>query len=154
MVQANAEYNNLFTVEERKKIIAQSMGELRKSSGLSQKEAAAKIGISQATYSAYERGRNEPPAEILVRLSHLYKCPVDILVQRDRHYRDAKDILKQAIKEFNGTVIVVSHDREFLDGLVEKVYEFGDGRVREHLCGINEFLENKRLANLQDIERK
>ena len=96
MVQTNAKYNNLFTVEERKKIIAQSMADLRKSSGLSQKEAAAAIGISQATYSAYERGRNEPPAEILVRLSYLFKCPIDILVQRDRHYRDAKDILKQA----------------------------------------------------------
>ena len=51
-------------------------------------------------------------------------------------------------------MIVVSHDREFLDGLVTKVYEFGHKRVREHLCGINEFLENKKMENLQDIERK
>ncbi|MBQ2838623.1 MAG: ABC-F family ATP-binding cassette domain-containing protein [Muribaculaceae bacterium] len=65
-----------------------------------------------------------------------------------------KDILKQALQDYDGTLILVSHDRDFLDGLVTKVYEFGDGRVREHLCGINEFLENKRLANLQDIERK
>lgn len=56
----------------------------------------------------------------------------------------SKDVLKEAIKEFDGTVIVVSHDREFLDGLVTKVYEFGGGRVREHLCGINEFLEKKK----------
>ncbi|MDE5675709.1 MAG: ATP-binding cassette domain-containing protein [Muribaculaceae bacterium] len=55
-----------------------------------------------------------------------------------------KDILKQALRDFDGTLIVVSHDRDFLDGLVEKVYEFGDGRVREHLCGINEFLEKKK----------
>lgn len=55
-----------------------------------------------------------------------------------------KDILKQALQDFDGTLIVVSHDRDFLDGLVEKVYEFGDGRVREHLCGINEFLEKKK----------
>lgn len=96
MEQNEAKYNNLFTVEERKKIIAQAMGELRKAKGLSQKEAAAVIGISQATYSAYERGRNEPPAEILVRLSYLFNCPVDILIQRDRLYRDATDALKQA----------------------------------------------------------
>lgn len=63
-----------------------------------------------------------------------------------------KDILKQAIKEFNGTVIVVSHDREFLDGLVEKVYEFGDGQVRECLGGIYEFLEKKKLASLSELE--
>lgn len=55
-----------------------------------------------------------------------------------------KDILKQALRDFDGTLIVVSHDRDFLEGLVEKVYEFGDGRVREHLCGINEFLEKKK----------
>lgn len=96
MMQNEAKYNNLFTLEERKKIIAQSIGELRKAKGFSQKEVAGEIGVSQATYSAYERGRNEPPAEILVRLSYLFNCPVDILVQRDRLYRDASDALKQA----------------------------------------------------------
>lgn len=55
-----------------------------------------------------------------------------------------KDILKQALRDFDGTLIVVSHDRDFLDGLVTKVYEFGGGKVREHLCGINEFLEKKK----------
>ena len=63
-----------------------------------------------------------------------------------------KDILKQAIKDFDGTVIVVSHDREFLDGLVEKVYEFGGGKVRECLGGIYEFLEKKKIASLQELE--
>jgi len=63
-----------------------------------------------------------------------------------------KDILKQAIKEFNGTVIVVSHDREFLDGLVDKVYEFGGGKVRECLGGIYEFLEKKKLDSLNELE--
>ena len=65
-----------------------------------------------------------------------------------------KDILKDAIKDFDGTVIVVSHDREFLDGLVEKVYEFGEGKVKENLGGIYEFLNKKRLENLSDLERK
>ncbi|MDP4277009.1 MAG: ATP-binding cassette domain-containing protein, partial [Bacteroidota bacterium] len=63
-----------------------------------------------------------------------------------------KDVLKQAIKDFDGTVIVVSHDREFLDGLAEKVYEFGGGKVIEHLGDINYFLEKKKLDNLRDIE--
>ena len=65
-----------------------------------------------------------------------------------------KDVLKQALLAFDGTLIVVSHDRDFLDGLVTKVYEFGHQRVKEHLCGINEFLETKKMEHLQDIERK
>ena len=65
-----------------------------------------------------------------------------------------KDILKKALLDFDGTLIVVSHDRDFLDGLVTKVYEFGHQKVKEHLCGINEFLETKKMENLQEIERK
>ena len=65
-----------------------------------------------------------------------------------------KDVLKQALINFDGTLIVVSHDRDFLDGLVTKVYEFGHQKVKEHLCGIYEFLETKRLENLQELERK
>ena len=65
-----------------------------------------------------------------------------------------KDILKEAIKAFDGTVIVVSHDRQFLDGLVEKVYEFGGGKVREHLGGIYDFLQSKRIENLSELEKK
>ncbi len=64
----------------------------------------------------------------------------------------SKDILKNAIRKFEGTVIVVSHDREFLDGLVSKVYEFRDGKVKEHLGGINEFLQRRRLENLKALE--
>lgn len=96
MGQHEVKYNNLFTVEERKKIVAQTMGELRKAKGLSQKEVAAAIDVSQATYSAYERGRNEPPIEIIVRLSYLFGCPVDILVQKERLFRNAADVVKQA----------------------------------------------------------
>ena len=61
--------------------------------------------------------------------------------------------MKQAIKDFNGTVIVVSHDREFLDGLVDKVYEFGNKRIKEHLGGIYDFLQRKKMETLQDLER-
>ena len=82
--------------------------------------------------------------------------PVNLLIlDEPTNHLDmkTKDILKQAIKEFNGTVIVVSHDREFLDGLVEKVYEFGGGEVKECLGGIYEFLEKKKLASLSELER-
>ncbi len=81
--------------------------------------------------------------------------PVNLLIlDEPTNHLDmkTKDILKQAIKDFNGTVIVVSHDREFLDGLVEKVYEFGGGRVRECLGGIYEFLEKKKIESLQELE--
>lgn len=64
----------------------------------------------------------------------------------------SKDVLKKAIKEFDGTAIVVSHDREFLDGLAEKIYEFGGGNVKEHLGDINYFLEKKKMDSLQEIE--
>ena len=81
--------------------------------------------------------------------------PVNLLIlDEPTNHLDmrTKDVLKQAIKEFNGTVIVVSHDREFLDGLVEKVYEFGGGKVRECLGGIYEFLEKKKISSLQELE--
>lgn len=83
--------------------------------------------------------------------------PVNLLIlDEPTNHLDmkTKDILKQAIKDFDGTVIVVSHDREFLDGLVEKVYEFGGGQVRECLGGIYEFLEKKKLASLHELEAR
>lgn len=83
--------------------------------------------------------------------------PVNLLIlDEPTNHLDmkTKDILKSAIKDFDGTVIVVSHDREFLDGLVEKVYEFGGGEVKECLGGIYEFLEKKKLASLSELERR
>ena len=82
--------------------------------------------------------------------------PVNLLIlDEPTNHLDmkTKDILKEAIKDFDGTVIVVSHDREFLDGLVEKVYEFGGGKVRECLGGIYEFLEKKKIDSLAELER-
>lgn len=64
----------------------------------------------------------------------------------------SKDVLKEAIKEFDGTVIVVSHDREFLDGLVTKVYEFGGGVVKEHIGGIYDFLQKKKIESLNELQ--
>ena len=65
----------------------------------------------------------------------------------------SKDVLKDALREFDGTVILVSHDREFLDGLVDKVYEFGNQKVVEHLGGIYNFLEHKKMDSLRELER-
>lgn len=65
----------------------------------------------------------------------------------------SKDILKQALKAYDGTLIVVSHDRDFLDGLVDKLYEFRDGSVKEHLGSVSEFLEKRRIESLQELER-
>ena len=81
--------------------------------------------------------------------------PVNLLIlDEPTNHLDmrSKDVLKQAIKDFDGTVIVVSHDREFLDGLVDKVYEFGGGKVREHLGGIYDFLSNKKMESLKELE--
>ena len=66
----------------------------------------------------------------------------------------SKDRLKQALQAFDGTLIVVSHDRDFLDGLVDKLYEFRDWKVKEHLGGVTEFLERRKLESLQELERK
>ena len=65
----------------------------------------------------------------------------------------SKDILKQALKAYDGTLIVVSHDRDFLDGLVDKLYEFRDGKVKEHLGTVGEFLERRKIENLNELER-
>lgn len=81
--------------------------------------------------------------------------PVNLLIlDEPTNHLDmrSKDVLKNALKDFDGTVIVVSHDRDFLDGLVGKVYEFGNKRVTEHLGGIYDFLEKKKLQSLQELE--
>ena len=83
--------------------------------------------------------------------------PVNLLIlDEPTNHLDlkTKDILKQALQDYDGTLICVSHDRDFLDGLVTKVYEFGHGKVREHLCGIYEFLAAKKMEELSELERK
>ncbi len=80
--------------------------------------------------------------------------PVNLLIlDEPTNHLDmqSKDVLKQAIKDFDGTAIIVSHDRDFLDGLVDKVYEFGGGKVREHLGGIYDFLRTKQIASLNEL---
>ena len=84
----------------------------------------------------------------------LEPCNLLILDEPTNHLdMPSKDVLKAALQDFNGTVICVSHDRDFLNGLVSKVYEFGGGRVREHLGGIYDFLRAKKIDSLQELER-
>ncbi len=83
--------------------------------------------------------------------------PVNLLIlDEPTNHLDmrTKDILKQALQDYDGTLICVSHDRDFMDGLVTKIYEFGHGKVREHLCGVYEFLASKKMEELQELERK
>lgn len=83
--------------------------------------------------------------------------PVNLLIlDEPTNHLDmkTKDIIKDALKAFDGTLVVVSHDRDFLDGLVTKVFEFGNKRVKEHFEDINGFLRNKKLENLREVERK
>lgn len=83
--------------------------------------------------------------------------PVNLLIlDEPTNHLDlkTKDILKQALRDFDGTLICVSHDRDFLSGLTTKTYEFGGGKVKEHLCGVDEFLETKKMENLAELERK
>ena len=83
----------------------------------------------------------------------LEPCNLLILDEPTNHLdMQSKDVLKAALKDFNGTLICVSHDRDFLDGLVSKVYEFGGGHVREHLGGIYDFLRAKKISTLQELE--
>ena len=86
----------------------------------------------------------------------LLQNPDLIILDEPTNHMDmrSKDILKNAIMKYDGTVVVVSHDREFLDGMVEKVYEFRDGGVKEYLGGIYYFLEKRKLESLQEIERR
>ena len=85
----------------------------------------------------------------------LEPCNLLILDEPTNHLdMQSKDVLKAALQDFNGTLICVTHDRDFLDGLVSKVYEFGGGRVKEHLGGIYDFLRAKKISSLQELERK
>ena len=85
----------------------------------------------------------------------LLKSPDVLLLDEPTNHLDlkTKDVLKQALLDFDGTLIVVTHDRDFLDGLVSKVYEFGHGRVREHLCGIYEFWNRRRWKIFRNWRR-
>lgn len=118
-------YECIFSEEERKQLISQSLASLRKGKGLSQKEVAAALGISQATYSTYERGRTEPPAELMIRLSFFYGVSVDVIMQRDRLIRNAVeaqrqlDDLKKQMQELSEASTDNPESRALIDAMTE-----------------------------------
>ena len=125
-----APYECQFTIEERKKITAHTLQELRKAKGYSQKEVASYIQVKPATFNTYETGRTEPPIEVLVRLSYLYQMPIDYLVQKDRQYRTATDLqalLDEYKKELKKTETSIDSDpsktaiKEMLEKMVDQL---------------------------------
>lgn len=120
------EYNFCFTNEERKKITAKMLQELRKTNGYLQKEVADMIKIKPATYNGYETGRNETPIEVLVRLSYLYDTPIDIIVQKERNYRTTED-LKNIINEYKDELEKVENEpNEKLEAIRDVMLQFLD----------------------------
>lgn len=125
-----APYECQFTIEERKKITAHTLQELRKAKGYSQKEVASYIQVKPATFNTYETGRTEPPIEVLVRLSYLYQMPIDNLVQKDRQYRTATDLqalLDEYKKELKEAETSIGSDpsktaiKEMLEKMIDKL---------------------------------
>lgn len=122
-------------------------------------EQRAKQILSQLKITHFDQPIRELSGGQLKRLALanvLITEPDLLILDEPTNHLDmrTKDVLKQALKEFDGTLIVVSHDREFLDGLVSKVYEFGQQRVREHLGGIYDFLAAKKMSSLKELEMK
>ena len=134
-------YDNIYTVAERKQLIAEMLKNHRQINKYTQKEVAEHIGVNAETYATYERGRNEPPAEILVRLAFLYDVPIDFLVQRDNLYKDEKTALK-TINEFENAI----------DEMRGKILS-GDPQTREVLKQFADSLNNM-VDVIKDIEIK
>ena len=121
-----APYECQFTIEERKKITAHTLQELRKAKGYSQKEVASYIQVKPATFNTYETGRTEPPIEVLVRLSYLYQMPIDYLVQKDRQYRTATDLqtlLDEYKKELKETETSNDPSKAALKEMLERMID-------------------------------
>ena len=126
-----APYELQFSIQERKELVAEMLRELRKAKSYQQKDIAAKLGISPQTYNGYEKGRNEPPIEILVRLSFLYQLPIDILVQRDRFNKMNESAMVTVAKmenellkvkeEFHASELAENPQLNDLMGMMEKL---------------------------------
>ncbi len=124
-------YNNLYEINERKTLIAQMLSAFRESNHLQKKDVAEYLGIKPQTYNAYESARNEPPAEILVRLSLLYDVPVDILIQRNNMSKTQKSAKEQ-----------LDYYDEQIDQLKEEVLKSGNNEsLQMFLDGVKQLTE-------------
>lgn len=134
-------YDNIYTTAERKNLIAEMLKTHRQLNKYTQKEVAEHIGVNAETYATYERGRNEPSAEMLVRLSYLYNVPVDFLIQRDNLYKDENSTLK-AVNEFQNAI----------DEMRGKILS-GDPQTRDILKQFTNSLNNM-VDIIKDVELK
>lgn len=123
-------YDNIYTIAERKELISEMLKFYRLSNKYTQSYVAEQLGINAQTYATYERGRNEPPAEILVRLSFFYDVPVDALVQRDTLSKNIYERKKQ-----------LNQYREIIDEVQRKVLS-GDKETREQLKTLTDTVSN------------
>lgn len=139
----------IFTNEERRKMTAQMLQELRKTNGLQQKEVAAYIDIKATTYNTYESGRTEPPLEILVRLSHLYNVSLDLILQKTRTYRNAQDIAnmieqyRKEIAEADEQIKQNPENSKVLTDFKEGMYKMIDM--------LHEMLKNEEIQNKLEL---
>lgn len=124
-------YELQFSIQERKAMVAEMIREIRKAKGYQQKEVAEMLGISPQTYNGYEKGRNEPPIEMLVRISYLYDIPMDILVQHDRMHKNnesamvtvtkMEEQLLQVKEDFKSSDLAENQQLNDLMGMLEKM---------------------------------
>ncbi len=112
-----SKYNNLYTTDERKQLIASQLVILRSTHGYTQKEVAEKIDVKLGTYNAYEKFRSEPPAEVLVRLAHLYDVSIDEIVQKDCMLKDPKE-MEKLMNEYQGALAELQ--QAMADGKVDQ----------------------------------
>lgn len=124
----NKIYDNVYTVNERKELIAYVLKNLRLSKKYTQQYVANEIGINVQTYATYERGRNEPPAEIIVRLSYLYDMPIDFIMQRD-NVEKSTIAIKNQLEEFDNV----------LEDMRTKILS-GDPKMREEIKNLADAL--------------
>ena len=129
-MQDKIKYDNIYTIAERKELISEMLKFYRLSNKYTQSYVAEQLGINAQTYATYERGRNEPPAEILVRLSFFYDVPVDALVQRDPLSKNIYERKKQ-----------LNQYREIIDEVQRKVLS-GDKETREQLKTLTDTVSN------------
>lgn len=129
-MQDKIKYDNIYTIAERKELISEMLKFYRLSNKYTQSYVAEQLGINAQTYATYERGRNEPPAEILVRLSFFYDVPVDALVQRDTLSKNIYERKKQ-----------LNQYREIIDEVQRKVLS-GDKETREQLKTLTDTVSN------------
>lgn len=130
-------YDNLYTFDERKQLIADSLKTIRQAKRMTQKQVAEHIGVNTQTYATYERGRNEPPAEIIIRLSYLYNVPTDFILQKDNVTKEKSTVMKQ-LDDFEAVIDEMRN--KILSGDAETRKEIG--RLADNLGRFVDIMRN------------